>query len=52
MKSIEIILDITDKFGEDQKPELRRELKKFKTQIRKELLYRLKYTIKQVEQNY
>jgi len=52
MKSSEMILDITDKFGEDQKPELRRELKKLKTQIRREILYPVKRDIKQIEQNY
>jgi len=52
MKSNEMIIDITEKFGEDQKPELTKALKKFKNQIRRELLYRMKYTIKQVEQNY
>ena len=52
MKSTEMILDITDKFGEDQKPELTRQLKKFRSQVRRELMYRMKYTIKQIEQNY
>jgi hypothetical protein len=52
MKSNEIILDITDKFGEDRKPELTRELKKLRTKVRRELLYRMEYTVKQIKENY
>lgn len=51
MKSTEMILDITEKFGEDQKPELRRELKRFRNQIKRELLYPINRTLDKIKQS-
>ena len=52
MKSTEMILDITERFGEDQKRELTRELKRFRYQVKRELLYKMEYTVKKIKEIY
>ena len=52
MKSTEMILDITEQFGDEQKRELARELKKFRTQVKNEITGRMKRKLESINQEY
>ena len=52
MKSTARILSITEKFGEDRKPQLTRELKELRREVKAELLYHLRQGLHQAERAY
>ena len=52
MKSTARILNITEKFGGDEKQKLYRELKELRHEVKAELLYHVRYGINKAERAY